>query len=180
MEHRPVSPTHNSRKYLFLLCVGGLLINFVGVQLARALHLPLYLDNIGSALAAALGGYIPGIIVGFLTNLVNGIFDYTTAYYGSLTVLIAVASAWYQRKGFYDKPSRLPIIIITFAFIGGFLGSVLTWILYGFGFGEGISAPLAHRIFAMGHMSVFWSQLSADMIIDLADKTLTVLVIALV
>ena len=180
MEHRPASPMHNSRKYLLLLCVGGLLINFVGVQLARALHLPLYLDNIGSALAAALGGYIPGIIVGFLTNLVNGIFDYTTAYYGSLTVLIAVASAWYQRKGFYDKPSRWPIIIITFSFIGGFLGSVLTWMLFGFGFGEGISASLAHRIFAMGHMSVFWSQLSADMLIDLGDKTLTVLLIALV
>ena len=27
-------------------------------------------------LAAALGGYISGIIVGFLTNLINGIWDY--------------------------------------------------------------------------------------------------------
>ena len=71
-----------NRTYVFLLCCAGLVINVLGVQFATRYHLPLFLDNIGSALAAALGGYIPGIIVGFLTNLVNGISDYTTAYYG--------------------------------------------------------------------------------------------------
>ena len=100
MQNHPSSTRkRNSRGYLFLLCAAGLLINFVGVHLARGLKLPLYLDNIGSALAAALGGYIPGIIVGFLTNLVNGLDDYETAYYGSLTVMIAVASAYYASKG---------------------------------------------------------------------------------
>ena len=180
MEQHASTRKISSRVYLFSLCLGGLLINFIGVQMARYFHLPLYLDNIGSALAAALGGYIPGIIVGFLTNLVNGIFNFETTYYGSLTVMIAVASAYFKQKGFYEKPSRLPIIIATFAFIGGFLGSVTTWLLYGFGFGEGISAPLAHKIYEMGHLSVFWSQLSADMLFDILDKTLTVLVIALV
>lgn len=180
MEQHAPNRRLNSRAYLLSLCLGGLLINFVGVQLARYFHLPLYLDNIGSALAAALGGYIPGIIVGFLTNLVNGIFDFETTYYASLTVLIAVASAYFKKRGFYEKPSRLPIIIVTFAFIGGFLGSVLTWLIYGFGFGEGISAPLAHKIYELGHLSVFWSQLSADMLIDLVDKTITVLAVALV
>ena len=61
---------------MLLLCLSGLLINAFFARLARALALPLYLDNIGSALAADLGGYIPGIIVGFLTNLINGIWDY--------------------------------------------------------------------------------------------------------
>ena len=75
-----------------LLCSIGLLINIVGVRIALGFDLPLYLDNIGSALAAALGGFIPGIVVGFLTNLINAIGDYSTAYYGSLTVLIAICS----------------------------------------------------------------------------------------
>ncbi|MBR1560533.1 MAG: HD domain-containing protein [Clostridia bacterium] len=181
MQNHPSSTRkRNSRGYLFLLCAAGLLINFVGVHLARGLKLPLYLDNIGSALAAALGGYIPGIIVGFLTNLVNGLDDYETAYYGSLTVMIAVASAYYASKGYYKKVYKLPVIILTFAFIGGVIGSILTWLLYGLSFGSGISAPLAHRIFAAGHLSEFWSQLSADVLIDLADKTITVVIIALV
>lgn len=180
MEQRAPARKLNNRAYLTMLCLGGLLINFVGAQAVRALHLPLYLDNIGSALAAALGGYIPGIIVGFLTNLVNSVFDYNTAYYGSLTVLIAVASAFYKQKGYYEKPSRLPVIILTFALIGGLLGSVLTWLLYGLSFGDGVSAPLAHWIYDRGHLGVFWSQLSADMVIDIVDKTLTVLAVALV
>ena len=50
---------------MLLLCLSGLLINTIFAHMARMMALPLYLDNIGSALAAALGGYIPGIIVGF-------------------------------------------------------------------------------------------------------------------
>ncbi|MBQ9331817.1 MAG: hypothetical protein IJS11_02665, partial [Oscillospiraceae bacterium] len=57
---------------------------------------------------------------------------------------------------------------------------LLTWVLYGFEFGSGISAPLALRIHAAGVASKFWSQFLADMLIDLADKTITVLVVAAV
>ncbi len=170
------------RRYAAVLCAAGLLVNIAGVQLARATGVPLYIDNIGSALAAALGGTIPGVVVGFLTNLVNGIGDYTTAYYGSLTVLIAICSAWFERKGFYTfkKPWRLLAVIAVFALIGGGLGSVLTWTLYGFSFGDGISAPLAHRLYEGGRLSQFWSQFLADMLIDLADKSITVLIVAAV
>ena len=170
----------NNLLFTALLCAVGLLINFLGVRLALAYHLPLFLDNIGGALTAALGGYMPAIIVGFLTNIINGIGDYTTTYYGSLTVLIAVCAAYYAGKGYFGKVSRLPVIILTFALIGGGLGSVLTWALYGFDFGTGISAPLAHRIYAAGRLNQFWSQFSADMLIDLLDKTITVLVVALI
>ena len=171
-----------NRKHLLILCAAGLLVNCLLAHLATGLKLPLYLDNIGSALAAALGGYLPGIIVGFFTNLVNGIGDYTTAYYGSLTVLIAIASAWFASKDFYTfrKPWRLLAVIAVFALIGGGLGSVLTWALYGFEFGSGVSAPLALRIHAAGIESKFLSQFMADMLIDLIDKSITVLVVTLV
>ena len=125
------SEKSSRRWHLVILCLGGLVINILGVHLARWLSLPLFLDNIGSALTAALGGYIPGIIVGFLTNIVNGIGDIETTYYGSLTVLIAVASSYYASKRYYEKPKKYPIIILTFALIGGAIGSVLTFLLYG-------------------------------------------------
>ena len=180
MQNQPSISKTSRHRHLFLLCAVGLLINFLGVHLVRWLNLPLYLDNIGSALTAALGGFIPGIIVGFLTNIVNGIGDIETTYYGSLTVLIAVASAYYASKGYYEKPSRYPIIILTFALIGGALGSILTFMLYGLDFGQGVSAPLAHKIFDSLHWNVFWSQFTADMVIDIADKTITVLAVALI
>ena len=170
------------RKYLLILCITGLLINYIFAQLAIKLGLPLYLDNIGSALAAALGGYIPGIIVGFFTNLVNGISDYNTVYYGFLTILIAIASARFASRGYYSfkKPLCLLAVIVTFALIGGGLGSVLTWALYGFKFGSGISAPLAIQIHEAGVKNEFLSHLAADLLIDLADKTITVLAVTFV
>ena len=90
--------------HLVGLCAVGLVINFLLAKVPLALHLPLFLDNVGSALTAALGGYIPGIVVGFLTNIVNGIGAHETTYYGSLTVLIAICSAWFAERGYYNKP----------------------------------------------------------------------------
>lgn len=178
-DQQSVSARGSRQLFTVLLCAVCLLINFLGVRIALALNLPLFLDIIGTTLAAALGGYIPGIIVGFLTNLINGIGDYTTAYYGCLSVLLAVSAAFFAQKGYFEKLSRVPLIILVFSLIGGGLGSVLTWSLYGFDFGTGISAPLAHRIYDAGTLDLFWSQFTADMLIDLLDKTVTVALVAL-
>ena len=93
----------NRLRKITLLCAAGLLINFLGVRLALGLNLPLFLDNLGTVLTAAIGGLIPGIIVGFLTNIVNGINDYTTTYYGSLSVLIAVFASVFAEKGYFKN-----------------------------------------------------------------------------
>ena len=65
IESRNLRDKHTQRRHMLLLCAVALLINVAGDRLVGLLKLPLYLDNIGSALAAALGGYIPGIVVGF-------------------------------------------------------------------------------------------------------------------
>ena len=44
-----------------------------------------------------------------------------------------------------------------FAFIGGVIGSVLTYLMYGFGIGEGISAPFARELLESGRLSVVGS-----------------------
>ena len=170
----------NNRIHLFWLCLGGLIINFLVAHLVKLLGLPLYLDNIGSALAAALGGYIPGIIVGFLTNLINGIGDVENVYYSAITILIAVASATFASKGYYDKPSRWIIIILVFAFFGGTIGSLLSFVLFGFSFAENIAAPFARALYSTGHFSHFWAQFTADQLVDLMDKTITVVAVATV
>ena len=165
---------------LFLLIAGGILINVIGARLSLFFRLPLFLDFIGTVLVAALGGYMPGIAVGFLTNVLNGLSDFTTAYYSSINVLIAICSAYLAEKGAFRRVSRLPAAAFVLALIGGGLGSILTWFLYGGGIGEGISAPIARSFYESGKLSLFLSQLSADLLIDLIDKLLTVLVAALV
>ena len=161
---------------IFLL---GVLINMLGTWIASVTGAPVFLDSIGTMLTAALCGYIPGICVGFFTNIINGIADYTSAYYGAINMMIAVAAAWFSQKGYFKKPAKLLLAVIVFACIGGGFGSVLTWFLFGRDFGTGISAPLAHKIFDSGLPSVFVAQLSADLIIDLLDKLICAVIVAI-
>lgn len=178
MEKKWSKARRQNMVYGLLLSLAGLLINLLGVRVALGLKLPIFLDCVGTLLAATLGGPIPGIAVGFLTNVINGIADFTTAYYGVLNVLIAVAATHFHRKGYFKRLGGLVVVILTLALIGGGVGSLLTWMLYGEGFGEGISAGLAHRFYDGGIHSILLAQLAADMLIDLLDKTVCVLLVA--
>ena len=59
---------------LALACLGlNLLLSFLARKFNYPLF-PLYLDCVGTALATMLGGILPGVIVGFSTNLINSFF----------------------------------------------------------------------------------------------------------
>ena len=83
-----------------LFCVVALLINLCANRLVNFLEIPLFVDNIGTLLAAALGGYFPGVVVGYLTNVVNMTADPANVYYAGLSVLIAIAGSFFAKKGF--------------------------------------------------------------------------------
>ena len=171
------TPVRKSKLYyvagLIVVCI---LINFLGARLAQALSLPIFLDTIGTVLAAVMGGFLPGIAVGFITNLVNSFSDPSAAYYGSLNVLIAFSAVLLYRKGFFKKLWKLIVPIIVFALLGGALSSVITWLLYGMDFGSGISAPLAAKLYACD-IEPFLAQLTADFILDLLDKLIVCLAV---
>ncbi len=168
---------YNSRKYLAFRCAffaGAILINFILPRTASALKLPLYLDNVGTLMAAVLGGYLPGIVVGYLNNIINMQGNPGNAYYVVLSTMIAASGTYLGRKGFFDKFWKALLTIPIFAFLGGVLGSILTYLLYGFGMGEGISSSFARSLLESGTMNVFWAQMTSDVIIDLIDKAITV------
>ena len=158
---------------LFVFVV--LLLNIIPSKTALALNLPLFLDSIGTIFAAMLGGNLPAVIVGFCVNAINGISDITTLYYGIISILIGVAAALFQRNGFFKTPGKIVVTIITFSLLGGGLGSVLTYFLFGYDFGEGISAPFALAVYEHLGFSKFFAQLTADIILDVFDKTIVVI-----
>jgi len=163
---------------LVLCCVA---LNLIGSRLASALGLPLFLDCAGSIIAAVLGGYLPGIVTGYLTNLLSSLGgNPINAYYATLNVLIALCSSLFAQHGYFRNRWKPLLCIPVFAMIGGALGSVITWFLYSMSFGEGISAPLAHFIYERFGMSAFSSQLIADIAYDLPDKAIVLTISMLV
>jgi hypothetical protein len=55
-DRNPVTNLKERLLPLFLLIAGGILINVIGARLSLFFRLPLFLDSIGTVLAAALGG----------------------------------------------------------------------------------------------------------------------------
>ncbi|MBR4916491.1 MAG: HD domain-containing protein [Fibrobacter sp.] len=160
--------------YALGLILAAFLVNIVFSKIALALDLPVFLDCIGTVLAAMLGGTFPAVIAGFCSNAFNGISDLTTLYYGIINILIGVAATIFQQKGFFRTIPKICITILVFALLGGALGSILTYFLYGYDFGEGISAPFSVAIYNNLGFSKFFSQLTADFIIDIFDKAIVV------
>ena len=159
------------------LIICGVAINIGGAQLAKALQLPLFLDCIGTILIGAIGGYLPGVVVGFLSNMINALNDPANSYYTLLSVLIGACSAYYAKRGYFKSIWKAALLTFPLAIVGGALGSILTYLIYGFGFGEGISLGLARTLYESGNLSLFFAQFISDMIIDLGDKFLSVIVV---
>ena len=162
-----------------LFCLAGVAFNVVGARLVAWLGLPLFLDSQGTVFVAAVGGYLPGIVVGYLSNLVNSAYDPISVFYCVTSVMIAGTATFFYQKGLFRKLPGLLLLVFVLAFLGGGLGSVMGWALYGFDIEGGVSGALAVRIYESGFFSPFTAKLIADFAIDVADKALTILVVLL-
>ncbi|MBE5924402.1 MAG: HD domain-containing protein [Lachnospiraceae bacterium] len=172
--------TKTNRWYIIrpaLFYVFMVLVNIFFNRLVGKLGLPLFVDNVGTMSAAILGGYLPGVVVGYVTNIVNMTADTTNAYYAVISALIAVAATYMSQKGMFEKFGKTLLTVPVFALLGGGLGSILTFLFYGYGMGEGISAPFAKELLAKGSLSVFQAQLISDVSIDIIDKLITVVIV---
>ncbi|MCR5484088.1 MAG: HD domain-containing protein [Clostridiales bacterium] len=162
------------------LVIGGIALNIILSRLMSRFSIPLFLDCMGTVLSTMIGGVLPGVIVGFFTNFFNGFSDSVTIYYSLVNVLIAIVTAVLIRSKRFKSVGGIIMSIIILALIGGGIGSVQTWFLYGKNFGEGFSAPLAYFFYNAGLHSKFLAQLFSDILYDLIDKTVVVLLCILI
>ncbi len=163
-------------KWVVLLCLVGWILNLTGAAVASELRLPMYLDTIGTLLVAVIGGYLPGIIVGFVSNYIKAYADQSAIYYECLSVIMAVCASFFAERGWLKKVWGVISLTVLCALIGGGLGGVLTWFLYGFA-AEGISVGFVKRLYESGNFSLFQAQITGDILIDLADKVINMIVI---
>ena len=162
----------------------GLIINLLFSKIAELLGLPFYLDCIGTIAAAIIGGFMPGVLVGFLSNILSsllnryiyGIQDDANMYYCVISVLIGLIAALLSQKNYFKKISiKMVIPVVSFVVIGGGFGSIITWGLYGDTLGEELASGLAGWIYNNTIPDAFLAQLYAGLIMDLPDKLISTL-----
>ncbi len=136
-----------------LLCIAGILLNLIPSYIVSSAGIPLWMDTIGTLLTAIMGGYLPGIFVGFVTNILKGFNDTTSVFYAVLNVLIAVSATFLSRRGWLDKIPTTFLFAILISLIGGGIGGILPWLLSGFptrGFLMDMAIDLVDKIVSVG------------------------------
>lgn len=158
-----------SLRYVLILCILSVGINLAGSLIASALGLPLYLDTIGTVLAAALGGSLPGIAVGFFTNMIKAIYDPEQMYYCAINMITALCAVRALRRGAFRKPLKLIAVVPMIALVTGTCGAMLAWFLGDEGIG-GTGAELAHQLAGNTPLNSFLSLLIVSVLLDVIDK----------
>ena len=76
----------------------ALLLNIIPARLVTHFDLPVFFDGLGTILMAMMGGNLPAVIVGFSANVINGLDDPVTLYYGVISILIASSAYVFYQK----------------------------------------------------------------------------------
>ena len=164
------------RPRVLILIVCGIALNFLLSALVRQTDLPFYIDTVGTIIVTAMGGVIPGIITALITNIINFTMDGESIFYASLNMLIAIATAGFFESKRIKTWSGKFMFIIVIAFIGGGLGSVITWFLYG----EPSDSPMIVTIIEWLqdtlHMNLFGAHVTSTFLTDLVDKAISVMI----
>ena len=167
------SMQNNKVKWVLLLCLFGIALNYACNYLVNLLGLPLYMDTIGTVFTAWLGGALPGVFVAMSTIMILGFGNPESIYFGILNVLIAVVTAfWVQSPKRRHKLGWLLLLAFSYACIGGGLGAIQTWVFDGFSM-EGANGSLIRFFYENLHWSAFWAQFAATLLYDMVDKALS-------
>ncbi len=117
----------------FQICLAAMAacINVAGGQIALALHLPIYLDSIGTILTGAWLGPWFGMVPNLLSGLILGMTtDIYSLYFAPVGMVVGLASGLVFRRMNVKKANLLlPALLITLP--GTLLSSVICAFLFG-------------------------------------------------
>ncbi len=107
---------------IIVLIAIGIALNISLGTLASFLKLPVFLDSLGTIIAAILGGPIAGGIAGFVTNLIRGLIGSpNTAFFAPVALTIGVVAGFAAQYGLFRNVWKAAIagaiIAVALAFV---------------------------------------------------------------
>lgn len=154
-----------SRMVIFLIPV-CIAINLVGGQLAIMLKLPVFLDAIGTIIAGALCGPVPGMMVGLITNLINAISLPTILGYAIINVVFGLVAELLSRKGMFLTLPKVLLSAVIFAVMACAMAIPITITFFGGFAGTGATVIVSFL------MTAGWGLLPATVVSELCTELL--------
>lgn len=169
--------------YTLKITVAGICvaINVAGSFLASSLRLPIYLDSIGTILAAFLMGPLFGMAVGCLGNAASGIlFDVYSLYFMPVAIVLGLtAGLLYTKTRFMKKFKWLPLGILLLIIPESIVGALINTIFFGgiTASGSSIIVILLRKLGLSTVESAFIMQILSDYLDRLISVLLATVVI---
>ncbi|MFC6180200.1 ECF transporter S component [Lactiplantibacillus daowaiensis] len=160
---------------LLALCIA---LNVVGSNIALMLKLPIYLDAIGTVLAAAVFGPLGGMLAGGATGVIMGTMDLYSLFFMPVQLVIGLVAGLVYR---HVKPGTFRQnwwLALAISLPGTLLSTLITVILF-HGITSSGSSMLVQVLLGTGMskpLAVFLIQIGTDYL----DRLITVYVVALV
>lgn len=164
--------TRRGRVRFFLLyCIAGVVLNLTLAEIVDLMGIPAFADTAGTMSISMLGGMLPGVIVGFVTNAIKCITKSNEMYYAALNMLSAIMVSIFVRKGWVKKKLGCAASIAIITAVTATIGTVMTWFLHSADIG-GTSKELALDLHESG-LPRFWALYLSLFITELFDKGLS-------
>ncbi|MBQ4379401.1 MAG: HD domain-containing protein [Treponema sp.] len=151
-------------------------LNFIGNYTAANLHLPLWLDSIGTAISSYILGAVCGSIVGITVNVVYTGFSSMSCIYSISSIAIAVTVSFAaKRKWFHSFYGTISAsIIVTLVSV---VFSVSMSHVFSDGYTNNIWGDAVIDYLSEQGLPFFPSSVIGQFYIDFVDKVLTLLIV---
>lgn len=158
----------------FVICC--ILINCLGKHITSLVDLPLWLDSIGTVLAAYVLGPFCGAVVGVSVNIIFGFFEVTHYFYAVSSIAIAVMVGIGAQKGMFSSRFRMVSVCFLVTLVTTFIATPLNFWLFdgniGSMWGDGIVEML--RAFGMNRIV---ANVIGQFFLEFLDKFVTLFII---
>lgn len=116
--------------YTLALMPIAIVINIVLGRLMDLLHLPLYLDQIGTIWVGVLAGPIAGGVTGLLSSLIwSLLFDLNALWFAPVALVVGVLAGIFGARTWLRKRKR-PTLVVFGGFLTGMLAALVRVIPY--------------------------------------------------
>lgn len=164
---------------LILFIPVGITVNILGTLLNSVLKLPLFLDSIGTIMAAVILGPWLGALTGLLSNLIVGVFyNSVTIPFGLINAVIGLVAGIVSIKYGFETPLPPLIVSLILTVICPAMAAPIAVYLFGGVTGSNIDALYA-ILLKSGHQ-IFSSAFLVRIPTNLADKIISTSLVMLI
>ena len=157
-----------------LLIPVGVAVNVVGGQIASLLHLPMYLDTIGTIFTGIIAGPWVDAVTGLVTNLITGMLNPVNFWFAHVNVIVGLVTGFLARAGWFTDWKKGLLATVIQSVVSTIASAPPAVYLFGGVTGSGTSLITA-VLMASGH-SVWTSFLSVEIIWTIIDRIISWLI----